>query len=237
MIPLMFIVAGAHLVETVLGFGATLLTLSFGTQYVKLSTLMAVLILLGIVQGLWSVVSEHRHIQWRYLARISVACIVGTLIGIAFRDQLGFATLRRVVGLIVVALVFVQYLRIWRGSDAEPLSKLQEYPILLLAGLCHGLLACGGPLVIYCAQRTLDRDAQIRSTLGCLWLILNIPLLMRLIDNPAMRDDIVPFALQLLPVAIAGIALGTMIRIRLHNAQQKFGYLVLGLCGALLGTN
>jgi uncharacterized protein len=83
---LILVLVFAHAVETVLGFGATIITLALGIYIFSLDTMLPVLVILGLLQSLWLVVRWFRYIRWRVLLlHILPAVVVGMAIGIYYR--------------------------------------------------------------------------------------------------------------------------------------------------------
>jgi len=64
---LVLVLIFAHTVETVLGFGATIIALALGIFIFPLETILPVLVILGFLQSLWLVVRWFKYIRWPVL--------------------------------------------------------------------------------------------------------------------------------------------------------------------------
>jgi len=70
MIELLFlevIVLGAHAVETITGFGATVIAVALGAAFMGLDTLIPTLVMVALVQSLYLVLRGFSHIRWKLL--------------------------------------------------------------------------------------------------------------------------------------------------------------------------
>lgn len=229
------IVMVAHIVETTLGFGATLIALSLGSFLASLEPWMAVLVALGFVQSGWLAVSGRVHIAWDALARIILpVAAAGLAVGILVRDAAGHEALRKGFGIFVAMLASIEVFRLFRAKAQTPLVA-GGLPHLFLGGIIHGLFATGGPLVVYYAGRTLVTRLEFRATLAVLWLILNSVLGAQLALAGRLGFGTLMLALLMLPAAITGIAIGE----RLKMNEQKFKFATFGLlvlAGVLLAV-
>jgi uncharacterized membrane protein YfcA len=75
----------AHLVETTLGFGDTIISLAFGLFLFPLEVLLPALVALAILQSAWLVFRWHRKVNWRLLLITVLPLAPGMLAGILIR--------------------------------------------------------------------------------------------------------------------------------------------------------
>jgi len=206
----------AHTAETFLGFGATLIALALGVHLIPLDTLVPVLVILALLQSLWLVVRWFRHIQWGVLLRqILPAAGIGIPIGIWGRGLADEAQLRMILGAFIVAVSSMELVFLFRGGAAR--GELRWYyriPVLVAGGIFHGLFATGGPLIVYYASRQLKTHASFRATLSMLWLILNTVLLINFWMLGQIEFQTLEMTALVLPGLVAGILVGSFIRVK-----------------------
>ena len=224
---LAFILLFAHTMETVLGFGATLIALALGVHLLPLEELLGILVFLALVQSTWLAGRYFRFIAWGTLGMLILpAAAVGTGLGMLSRDLAATGTLQVILGVFVIAISLMELSKLrGDGLARPPLGPLVGYPVLLAGGIFHGLFASGGPLIVYYASRTLGSPAAFRATLAVLWLVLNVALLLQLVWTGAVTLNTTIATAFLLPAALAGIVLGSQLR----PSEQVFRGLTYGL--------
>lgn len=206
----------AHIAETTLGFGATLIALALGVHIVPLETLIPVLVILALLQSSWLVARWFRHIEWRILLRhILPAAGLGIPVGIWCRGLADESQLRMILGTFIVVVSSIELVRLFRRQMLP--GELRWYyriPLLGAGGLFHGLFATGGPLIVYYASRQLRTQASFRATLSTLWLVLNTVLLVGFWMNAQIGFETIKMTAIVLPGLVAGIVLGSLIRVK-----------------------
>jgi len=203
------ILAAAHLVETVTGFGATVIALSLGVHLVPVRELVVALVLVGWLQSAWIVAGSFRHVRVRRLAaRILPGCALGFPLGAWCFRAAGGEELRYLLGAFVVGVSALEFWRLRRGASPRPLRPSQAAALLVGGGFFHGLFASGGPLIVYYASRVLPEKRAFRATLSALWLLLNTALLILYALSGRLEGEGTRLALRLLPAVVLGILAG-----------------------------
>jgi len=233
---LVLILIFAHTVETVLGFGATIIAMALGIYLFPLDTILPVLVMLGVLQSAWLVGRWFRHLQWRVLLlKILPAAAVGMVIGIYYRTQVAdYKQLIILLGIFVMAVSVMEIVLIYRTRAAG--GSLPWYlgiPILVIGGIFHGIFASGGPLIIYYSSRELKEPADFRATISTLWLILNIALLVNLYSAGQINLETLTMTGIVLPGLIVGIVLGSFVKFRAIVFKVLL-YVLLFIAGLLL---
>jgi uncharacterized protein len=224
----------AHTLETILGFGATLIALALGVHLVPLEQLLIVLVVLGLVQSTWLITRGYRHIDWRtLLTMILPISTVGLIAGMLMRDWAGEAHLKIVLGLFVMAVAGVQLYRLRSGKPPQPPVPWKGAAFLVGGGIFHGLFASGGPLIVYYATRVLPGAAVFRATLAVLWWILNAALFTQLASAGGFGTSAITLTSGLLLAAVIGILIGESIRVR-ERVFEVMTYGLLFMSGIVL---
>ena len=202
----------AHIAETTLGFGATLIALALGVHIVPLETLIPVLVILALLQSSWLVARWFRHIEWPILLRhILPAAGLGIPVGIWCRGLADESQLRMILGTFIVVVSSVELVRLFRRQTLpDELRWYYRIPLLSAGGIFHGLFATGGPLIVYYASRQLRTQASFRATLSTLWLVLNTVLLIGFWFHAQIGFETIKMTAMVLPGLVAGIILGSL---------------------------
>jgi uncharacterized protein len=233
---LVLVLVFAHSVETVLGFGAAIITMAVGVYILPLSTMIAVVAMLGLLQSIWLVTRWFRHLQWRVLLlKILPAAAIGMAIGIYYRTQV--ASIRQLVlvlGIFIMAVSVLEIILIYRTRSAGgALPWYVGWPILLVGGIVHGIFALGSPLVVYYSSREIKEPGQFRATMSMLWLILNVALVASLSTVGQINLDTLSITGIVLPGLIVGIFLGSRIKFRTLPFKVLI-YILLFIAGLLM---
>jgi uncharacterized protein len=225
----------AHTVETILGFGATLVALALGVYLIPLDRLIPMLVMLGLLQSIWMMARWFRYNQWRLLLLdILPFAGLGLGLGIFGRNLAGEKQLGLILGGFIVVVSVLELVKIFRNKPAR--DKLRWYyrvPLLLSGGIFQGLFATGGPLIVYYAGRQLQEPPKFRATLATLWLILNTALLISLWLNAQVNWEILTMTAWVLPGMVIGIIIANLIQVKARSFQV-LTYLVLLLSGLAL---
>ena len=213
------VIVAAQVVETVTGFGATVIALSLGVHLVPLETLVVALVVIGLAQSTWLVARGRRDIRMRLLlTRIVPFCVVGLVAGNALYFALGTGSLKPILGGFVVAIAAFELVRLYRGkAQPGPLRLPASGALLVGGGFFHGLFASGGPLVVYYASRAIDDKKAFRATLSLLWLLLNTVLLISYVAHAQLGSAASMLAASLVPALVLGIAIGEWVHHRVDE--------------------
>lgn len=219
--------AFANVVEAVVGFGSTVLTVSIGSQLVPLEHLVPALLPLNLLLSSSIVVRNAGHIDVRLLTRrILPLAGLGMPVGFLAFQEAPRDLLLAAFGLFVVGFASLEAVRLWRragGGPRIPLGPWSSALWLITGGVVQGAFASGGPMIVYFAQRNLPDKMRFRATLAALWLALNSLLLIGHVRAGSFDVQVARLALWLLPGVIAGILFGE----KIHRRLPEFGFRVM----------
>ncbi len=213
---LVLILVLAHVVETTLGFGDTIISLAFGLFLFPLEVLLPALVALAILQSAWLVIRWHRQVNRRLLLiTILPLAFAGMLGGILIRDYANETALIILLGIFIIVVSAVELIGLHiRKSAAGPLPRWLAVPVIVGGGIFHGLFATGGPLIVYYAGREIREQQAFLGTLAVLWLILNVVLYVTMWVGGSAGVPSLQLAAMVLPGFIAGVAIGSLIKVK-----------------------
>lgn len=224
---LMVVAAIANVVEAVVGFGSTVLTVSIGSQLVPLEDLVPALLPLNMLLSATIVARNAAHVDTRLLfRRILPLAALGMPLGFIAFQEAPRDLLLAAFGLFVVGFSSLEGVRLWRragGGPRIPLGPVSGTLWLVAGGVMQGAFATGGPMIVYFAQRNLPDKMRFRGTLSALWLSLNTVLLAGHLRAGSFGPETARLALWLLPGVIAGILFGE----KIHRRLPEFGFRVM----------
>ncbi|MDP2343710.1 MAG: sulfite exporter TauE/SafE family protein [Deltaproteobacteria bacterium] len=211
----------SFLVESAVGFGSALVTVSLGGHLMPLDKLFPVFQPLSLVLSLTLVIRGRAHINTRFLFReVLPAMLPGVVVGMAlFRIGRPDALLLG-VGVAIAVLASFELQRTLRGQETVPLPPMVRAVVLLFAGVIHGLFGTSGPPVVWVATRTLPDKTEFRATLALLWLVLSVLLVAGYVVDGSLRlPQLEQSALLAVPLVL-GFVVGNLLHA--HVPQRAF---------------
>ncbi len=234
---LAIIVLAAFAVEATIGFGATIVAVTFGAFVVPLDTLLPPFVLLNLGLSAWIVLRDRPHVRWAYLGRRVVPWMVlGVPAGAFAVAYLDGRALLRGLGAFVVAVSAWELLRRRRdGAHSAPMPSALTTGLLWMGGALHGAFAAGGPLAIYVTGRELSDKESFRATLSTLWLLLNGLLVVSYAGMGLVTASSAKLVAALGPSLAVGIFVGEWAHRRVPvEAFQRLTFGALAAAGLVL---
>jgi uncharacterized membrane protein YfcA len=230
------IVALAHTVEAMSGFGSTVISVTLGAQVLPVSQLLAVLVPLNVLMSLYFAWNYRTHIDRKLLlAGILPWMGAGVMGGIVALPFLSGPLLKQGLGALVVLFSLRQLWGLLRGVQTQVLPRWQTAFWLVMSGITHGVYASGGPLLVYALSGTAVDKTTLRSTLSMVWLTLNTLLVITYVSRGQITLNTLQSSLWLLPTLPAGIALGEWLHHKVNERQFRIGvFALLVLAGGAL---
>lgn len=215
-------------VESVAGFGATVVALSLGARWFPIDVLLAWFLPLNLALSTYLAVRHRRHIDRPLLTRrILPAMLVGLAGGTALSRVLSADGGARVFAAIVVVIAVLELGRLWFGATRPPPPRPLQLAVLAVAGVVHGLFATGGPLAVAVVHRSVPDKSTLRATLAGLWLTLNLLVEARLVADGVLGPRSLVMSAALIPALVLALVAGEAIHRRVP--ERPFRYLVAGL--------
>ncbi|MCC6646214.1 MAG: sulfite exporter TauE/SafE family protein [Polyangiaceae bacterium] len=219
----------AFTVESAIGFGAMLVTVSLGSALLRLDVLLAAVVPLNVGLSAYLTARYAREVDRPlFTRRVVPAMLLGLPVGLLALSRLDPRWLKGALGAFVVVVAVAELTkRRDDGARTPRLARPTAWGLLALAGVFHGAFSTGGPLAVYVLSREGLDKAAFRATLSALWLVLGVVLVATYAATGAVGRDslVVSFALAL-PAAL-GTALGELAHRRV--SQRAFSRVVFAL--------
>ncbi|WP_152224053.1 sulfite exporter TauE/SafE family protein [Pseudomonas sp. SCB32] len=226
----------AYTLEAVTGFGSVVVALSLGALLMPIDVLLPILVPLNIAMTGYLVGRHWRLIDRALLLRtVLPGMLLGMGIGYLLLPHLDPLPLKRGLG---VLLLWFAGRELWRlRANAPARGHTPTWMVRLAtgaAGICHGLFASGGPLLVYAlATRPLDK-ARLRATLVCVWFTLNGLLTLAFLLDGRLRPAL-PQVLAYAPLLLLGVWLGEHLHQRFDERHFRLAiHCLLLVSGTLL---
>ena len=203
-----------HLIAGITGFGNQIVALPLLAMLVGLDAGKCTLVVLGTVMYTILTVRWHARVNWRELAVIVALAGVGLVIGMYVFELLNPRASKIALGIFVLVMGLQGLLR-------PTLLKLVPTPVarvlVLAGGVIHGAFTTGGPLLVIYAQRAMPDKGEFRSTLGVMWIVLNIGLMAGWTSSQNWSPRTPTLCLVGLPFLAAGLSLGEYLHHKLDG--------------------
>lgn len=224
-------VALAFFLEAVTGFGGTLVAVSLGGALMPVRELLPAILPLNLVVSTIIVGRDHAAVDVPLLfRRVLPAMLLGFPVGAVLFQWLGARSgaLEGALGLVVLGVTGT---RLWAAHTSIPTrSELTHggpqaagrmIAALGLAGVVHGAVGVGGPIVVMTLGR-LGLDKHVfRATLSALWALLGVALLVSYGLAGVLDAASLHLTLVLAPAMVLGLVAGQLVHARLDPARFR----------------
>lgn len=226
---LALIVALAFAVESAIGFGATVITVSLGALIVSLSAVLPAYIPVNMALSGYLVLRYRKDIAWRVLAAriapfVAIGMPLGFWAGATVPERVGV----KIFGAFVIVLALSEARSRWRASRAESPEAAIDEPAaerplktwardvfaMSLCGVLFGMYGTGGPLAVWSVSHHARDPGVFRATLALLWFALNLIVHVRNLSTG--HYDLRTLALT--ASFIPSLVIGTLVGERLHRS-------------------
>jgi len=230
------VVVAAYAVQTAIGFGSTLICVTFGAHLIGLQQVIHLVVPISFLQTGYIVIRHHDGIDWRLLLR-RVLPLMGAGMGFAFLllTRVGGPWLGLAFGLMVLALSARDLHRLRAASLVvdKPIPPLASVAALFGAGVVHGIYASGGPLLVYALGREGLTKKVFRSTLSMVWIVLNVILVTRFALSGDYDRPVIVDVMLLVPAVPLGVLVGEWVHHKVDERSFKVAVLVLLIAAAI----
>ncbi|MCP4448174.1 MAG: sulfite exporter TauE/SafE family protein [Myxococcales bacterium] len=234
---LALIIFVAFAVQATAGFGSVLLSLSLGTLFWPLSELLPVVVPLSLMLSLYISSRHWRHANLRLLMR-SIFPLVGCGVAIGFllSPYASPATLRLLLGVVVCAAAARGLYSLSTGKVVvAKRGGIAAYFWVTLAGVVHGLIATGGPVLVYAIEAMGLGKSRFRASLAVVWAVLNGVLVTRFVATGALATPELRRILLMVPVLVVATLMGEILHSRVSESTFRVVvFTLLTIAGVLL---
>jgi uncharacterized membrane protein YfcA len=225
--PFVFLAFSA---EAAIGFGATVIFITLGSNFYPIAQLVPITVPFNILIGGY-LCTRYRHaIDFGLLfKRILPLMGGGICIGLMLYPVLREVDLKRLFGLLV-SIYAARELYLALRPPETPHGQLPAFWStfwFILAGITHATYATGGPMLVYVVGRLGLSKAVFRATMLLVWCLFNTVLSMVFLFNGRMGVNSLKITAGLLPALAIGIIFGEYIHDKV--SEEIFRRLIFGL--------
>lgn len=226
------IVTFAFFTQAATGFGAMVIALTFGAFIYPVSTLLTWFVPQVLLLSCYMLIKHHEAIDWKLFFKNIIPFMgSGLVIGQVIYYKVDTQSLSLLLGIVVAALSLRALLS--KPSTADGSGRL--WPWTLSAGVVHGIVASGGPLLVYGLNQQNISKAAFRSTLLLVWLVMGLGLIASFISSGQLTTEALPQIGMLALCLPVSVFLGEWAHKRLNQVLfQRIINIILLMCGIAL---
>ncbi|MBI4638614.1 MAG: sulfite exporter TauE/SafE family protein [Candidatus Rokubacteria bacterium] len=226
------IIAAASFVMGLAGFGIALVALAFLPFLMEPATAVVLMTVYAIVFALAVFIPLRRDVTLPGVTDLLIGTLAGTPLGVWALATLPAGTLRRLIGLVLVGVVVLE----WRGLYPARLSgRRWGLGAGLLAGVLGGAVGTPGPPVILYATTQGWGPRTMKANLQAFFVVNQAVILAGYWWAGLLTAEVGRLAAGFAVPAILGVAAGVRLFDRVDHVRfRQIVFALLGLSGLVL---
>ncbi|MBI1326943.1 MAG: TSUP family transporter [Alphaproteobacteria bacterium] len=159
----------AYFLESIFGFGGTVIFLGAGGFFFDFKFLIVISIYMALVASLTIIIQSWRHIAWKHIGILMLLTLPGLIVGTLMMGQLGSGTLLKVFAVFLI-LYGVQ-------GIFFPQLVLHHFigkAFVMMGGFIHGVFTTGGPFVLMGYRENFAGKTELRASMAVFFVLANI---------------------------------------------------------------
>ena len=224
MLALAALVMVAIALESIVGFGATVLVLSLGTWVLPVTALLPAYIPVNMALSASIAWRDWRHVDGALLARrVLPMAGAGLLVGLSLYRYAARPELQRAFGVMVVLIGLNELRKELSAPASVAVGRARGNALLLAGGVVHGVFGTGGVLIVAALAGDRLEKRRMRATLAAMWLVMNAAMMANFIGHGAVGATSLRRSALLLPAVALGGALGDWVHRRVAERPFRIG--------------
>lgn len=213
------VLLGAYFIRGISGFGSGLVAVPLLALKLPLTFIVPLILLTDFTASLVLGGFTFRQVAWSEIRRLLPAGVLGVALGTTLLVSLPKTPM--LIGLGSFVILFALRTLLLSGREPKPVATWWAWPAGITGGTVGAMFGTGGPpYVIYLTHRLFDKG-QLRATFSGLFILDGLTRIVSFTLSGLLLDVKLWWAyLATLPVALAGLWLGSHVHTRLTQAQM-----------------
>jgi uncharacterized membrane protein YfcA len=212
-------------VQTLVGFAGSLIALPILLLGLQLPDAIAYISIFYLFSSTYMVFKEWKNIDRKTILRLTLASVIGVVLGIVVLSYTKPMVLQR--GLGVFILLYVAYVLF--GKTKVILGRKTNLAFGVLGGFFSGVFSTGGPLYVISVKNSVQEARSFRATMIGVLALVTLIRVPALSISGILNLEHVKISLLLLPVFFLAQFLGVKLFPKINENQFKNILLIL-LC-------
>lgn len=210
-------------VQTLVGFAGSLVALPILLLGLKLPDAIAYISIFYLVSSSFMVFREWQNIDRDTILRLSLASLIGVVLGITVLSYTKPAILQKGLGAFI--LLYVAYVLF--GRKEYRLGRKTNFSFGVLGGFFAGVFSTGGPLYVISVKNSVHEARTFRATMMGVLALVTVIRVPALSISGILNFTHVKMSLLILPVFFLAQFLGVKLFPKINEVQFKNILLVL----------
>lgn len=237
-IVFLIVVLVTNIIQGITGFAGTVLAMPPSVLLIA-DAARPILNVLGVLAGLYVVVTSYKHINKKEFLKCISVMLVGIVGGIFLRGLFtgNPSALYKILGVIVIAVGLFGCYKLFVKKSDEPVKQnpVLSYSLLIGSGVVHGMFVCGGPLLVSYLTGKLPDKKEFRATISAIWVVLNTIIMFDDIRAGVFNADILVLLAVSAAVMFVGMVIGSILYKKMSRELfMKITFILLVISGASL---
>ena len=230
MIPILLTMSvfTAYFIESIFGFGGTILALAAISNFIDMKAAILIAAYAAIWASSFILISGFKHFSLSHFIKIYTYALPGVLIGtVIFLWASPVFLLKFFAAFLIVYSLYA----LWNPNIKMP--KILSRIILFISGIIHGIFGTGGPFMLMAYGHEFGHKSELRTMVAAYLLFGNI---IRFVQMALMgkleAEAFIGYWWIVAPIALA-IGLGFVLHLKLNDTLFKRGVLCMMLLSGL----
>ncbi len=228
----------ACIVSGLVGFGSNILALPFLSLFLDVKTIVPVLVLTVLFNGVPRLLSQYRSVNLRVYLTMLPLVALGGVCGIHLSNILHEGWMKLLLALL---MVFIAGKGLWElHSKWRPQPRASKNPLIfcipVLGGLMQAAFACGGPIFNIYILLNLHEKEEIRATQFAIGATSASIIALQYLMTGTYQGQTLHFVFLLIPAVLLAYVVSEHIFKRINGQQfLRMVYMVLLFAGFMTG--
>jgi len=235
----LIVVLVTNIIQGITGFAGTVLAMPPSVLLVGFETAKPILNVLGILAGVYVVVTSYKYINKKEFIKCISVMLVGIIGGIFLRSLFtgNPSVLYKILGAVVISVGLFGCYKLFIKKSEEPVKQnpVLSYALLIGSGIVHGMFVCGGPLLVSYLTGKLPDKKEFRATISAIWVVLNTIIMFDDIRAGYFNPDLLILLAVSAAVMFGGMVIGSILYKKMSRELfMKITFILLVISGASL---
>ncbi len=215
-------------IMTITGFAGTMLAMPASILLLGVEDARFILNVTAILSCVFIAVQQWKYSNKKELKKILCIMLIGMAVGTMLYHVIPMNFLLSAYGVVIV-IVALQRLFF---PQAAQLPQWAYLPILIAAGIIHGMFVSGGALLVLYATLVLTDKSEFRATIASTWAVLDPTFFVLNFDVALWNPDNLLLIAACIPPLILSVYLGNWLHKRIGKEWfMKLTYVLLVASG------
>ena len=215
-------------IMTITGFAGTMLAMPASILLLGVENARFILNVTAIVCCVFIAVQQWKYANKRELKKILFVMLLGMAVGTVLYQIVPMAFLLPAYGVVIIILALQKLL--FPGTVQLP--EWAYLPVLIAAGVIHGMFVSGGALLVIYATMVLTDKSEFRATVAATWAVLDPTFFVLNFHTSLWNPDNLLLIAACIPPLVLSVYLGNWLHQRINREWfMKLTYVLLVLSG------